>query len=1179
MLKTIARLALGVLLTATLAHAQAQVNESLETASIYVDAVNGNDSNPGTQGAPFQTISKAFSVATTNNYKDIGTLIVVNPGTYRETLNLIATQSTTSLPITVEAATNGTVIISGADVWTGWQAYSGKAGVYSQAWPYQWGECPGDTNPAAPYQEDILLRREMIFVNGQLLTQAMSMNQLVYPGMFYVDEANGVVYVYPPNGMDMDTATVEVPTRSIDLNLGGWSNVVFRGLTFQDSNACRSGRAVDVYYGASNVLFDTDVFQWNNAKGLTLDNPVSNVTVENSTAAYNGQTGFGDFQASGILWQNDVTEFNNWRGAMASFYAWGSAGAYFFQEHNGTLTNFTAAYNQTNGIHWDTDNADITAANVIAEGNLESGLFDEKNEGPVTISGSTIAGNNSAPGASTAGGGLMVRNSTNLAVTGTSLFENGAAQVSVVGQSGGITVTNWETGRVYNLVTGSITLLQNIFEGTSPVQYLLSDGLLTGTDWTTFQSTLISNSNTWWSGENALPFDVPTPSMNTYVDFGGWQNATGQDLSGSSFAQPSPDPSQSPLLPSGSPDFWMAVDNPTLNLAADGTAVFNVTVMPMGGFTGTVNLIVDGISEVPGLSGGLNTSSINTSGTAAVSLTSQPSIAAGYYPITVIANSGSMTHIAEFTLIVPTTSVRVTPATENFPSVQVNTSSAPLSVTLSNYGTAPLSIANFSLPTQFTESDNCNGSVAAGGSCTVNVTFTPNAAKTFSGQMLITDSDPTSPQAVGLNGTGLPAPVVTLSPGTLGFGLQAEGSSTTLTSVLSNVGQGELKISSMAMSGPMAAEFTESNTCGGSVAPGTSCNINVTFTPAGTGLRTATLTLTDNAATVTQTVYLSGNGSAPLALLSPLSVTFPGQVIHTSSMAKNITLKNNGGAPLDITSIAVTGANAGDFTQSNTCGTSVAAYAQCTISVSFIPQAAGTRSATLTVTDNSGSGTQTTALSGTGLSSAVTLTPTSVAFGSQTVGKKSAATKVTLKNASSSTLTISSVSLTGTNAADFTDSNYCGATLAPNASCAVYVHFDPTATGARAAALTFQTSSPDSPESVSLSGTGIQAAATLSSTSLDFGDVQVKTTSAPMAITLTNSGTASMTISGFSFTGTNKGWFAQTNTCGASLAAGGSCTISVTATPLSRTTGTASLSIKDSAPDSPQGVSLTATGD
>ncbi len=182
----------SVLSISSFAWGQANVDESQETAFLYVDATAGSDSNPGTQALPLKTIGKAVQLAVVNNQNSIGTRVTINPGTYRENIFMGATTTDTNLPITFQAATNGTVIVSGSVLYTGWQPDGGNSSIFKNAWPNKWGLCPA--NPTGPPEQSIVLRREMIFVNGTQLTQVLSRAQ-VLPGTFFVDEAGATVYV------------------------------------------------------------------------------------------------------------------------------------------------------------------------------------------------------------------------------------------------------------------------------------------------------------------------------------------------------------------------------------------------------------------------------------------------------------------------------------------------------------------------------------------------------------------------------------------------------------------------------------------------------------------------------------------------------------------------------------------------------------------------------------------------------------------------------------------------------------------------------------------------------------------------------------------------------------------------------------------------------------------------
>src|SRR5262249_9195904 len=163
--------------------------------------------------------------------------------TYREAVTLLVSGKDTTLPITFQAATTGTAIVSGADVWTGWKVYRGSSSIYTNIWPNKWGLCPLDSgSDSAPPEEDIVRRREMIVVNGSLTTQVMTLSAMRV-ATFYVDETHGTVYLWPPAGTNMNSATVEVPSRANLFTINGKSNIVLRGMTFQNANSCRDDAA------------------------------------------------------------------------------------------------------------------------------------------------------------------------------------------------------------------------------------------------------------------------------------------------------------------------------------------------------------------------------------------------------------------------------------------------------------------------------------------------------------------------------------------------------------------------------------------------------------------------------------------------------------------------------------------------------------------------------------------------------------------------------------------------------------------------------------------------------------------------------------------------------------------------------------------------------------------------
>src|SRR6266540_4062516 len=201
----------------------------------------------------------------------------------------------------------------------------------------------------------------------------------------------------------------------------------------------------------------------------------------------------------------------------------------------------------------------------------------------------------------------------------------------------------------------------------------------------------------------------------------------------------------------------------------------------------------------------------------------------------------------------------------------------------------------------------------------------------------------------------------------------------------------------------------------------------------------------------------TASNATPAANVSPSSLTFASQITGTTSAAQSAALTNTGSGALTISSIALAGTNAGDYTQSNTCPISpstLAAGAACTISVSFAPTATGSRTASVSITDDAAGSPHSLSLSGTGTapSPAVNLTPSSLDFGAQLVSTTSDAKAATLTNTGTGPLTISSIAIAGAGAAAYAQTNTCPtgpSTLAVNASCTISVTFAPTATGAR----------------------------------------------------------------------------------------------------------------------------------
>lgn len=381
------------------------------------------------------------------------------------------------------------------------------------------------------------------------------------------------------------------------------------------------------------------------------------------------------------------------------------------------------------------------------------------------------------------------------------------------------------------------------------------------------------------------------------------------------------------------------------------------------------------------------------------------------------------------------------------------------------------------------------------------------------------------------------------------------------------------------------------------------CNIDYSFTPTQPSEITDTMDLAEatpgmnpgfGLTTAAQTVTLTGDANPEAQfVVTPASLSF-GNVVVGQSSTLTFTVANPGAATLGLYGISVypngTASPPAEYTLGGTCDPSstsitVAAGTNCTVTVTFTPTTATSYPTTLTINNsvtNPEGATFTITGKGTSASTpTATLLPATVAFGNQTVNTSSASTSLTLSNTSGSTLNISGITIGGTNPDDFSDTTTCGATLEANTSCTITVAFKPASAAPFSATVSVADDASGSPQTTTLSGTGTAAAtptATLSPSTLSFGSETVNGTATAPALTLSNTSSVPLNISGVTIGGANPSDFAQASTCGSTLAANTSCSITVTFTPLSAAPFTASVSVADNASSSPQTTTLSGTG-
>jgi hypothetical protein len=228
------------------------------------------------------------------------------------------------------------------------------------------------------------------------------------------------------------------------------------------------------------------------------------------------------------------------------------------------------------------------------------------------------------------------------------------------------------------------------------------------------------------------------------------------------------------------------------------------------------------------------------------------------------------------------------------------------------------------------------------------------------------NSDGISDLAIPNRGSNGPAVTLFLSgptldffPSPLTFGTQNSGTiSSPQTFTLTNLGPATLSLNSVTASG----QFSQTNNCGTGLNKTDSCSTSVTFNPTGNGLQNSAIDFSDNFASGVQAVPLTGTGYGPFVTLSPTTLTFASQSVGSSSSAQAVSLTNQGPGVLTPTI-----QTAGDFNQTNNCGSFLAAGTSCVINVTFKPTSAGTRTGTITFVDNASGSPQSVSLSGIGV--------------------------------------------------------------------------------------------------------------------------------------------------------------------------------------------------------------------
>jgi hypothetical protein len=415
--------------------------------------------------------------------------------------------------------------------------------------------------------------------------------------------------------------------------------------------------------------------------------------------------------------------------------------------------------------------------------------------------------------------------------------------------------------------------------------------------------------------------------------------------------------------------------------------------------------------------------------------------------------------------------LNTSPASLDFGLVTVGSTGTPQTMTPSALG--PLTFSNISITGPFTEYDNCGTGLSNAATCTMDVYFKPTAAGDETGTITIDDNgffiDSTS---INLTGTGS---AISVTGGPLLFGNQAvKTASAVKTVTVTNKGTATITMGTVTVDETDFVIASNKCTSGLVLAAGANCTVSVVFKPKTTGAKKGALIIQDSDPSSPQIVGMTGTGTS-LVVLTPSSLTFPAQAVGTTSGLAKVTLTNNTGVSLTLSSPAVTATvpfavGMGPTSCSN--GQVVAAGQTCFIYVDFTPTSVGYPTGTLSVFDSDSTSPQTAPLSGTG--TGVEFTPSSITFATSSVGHQVSAA-VSITNVGTSTITFTAATITGPNASDFSTNNGdppCKGSIAPGGLCSFTAYFTPSIVGTENATYVIYDNSTGGSQSLPLTGAG-----------------------------------------------------------------------------------------------------------
>ena len=393
----------------------------------------------------------------------------------------------------------------------------------------------------------------------------------------------------------------------------------------------------------------------------------------------------------------------------------------------------------------------------------------------------------------------------------------------------------------------------------------------------------------------------------------------------------------------------------------------------------------------------------------------------------------------------------VSPTTLNFGPTLIGTITPAQTVTVTNTGGVTATISSVTPSGYYNTTSTC-GTLAAGQSCTIDVTYSPGFLGKTNGTVTIVDSTAGSPELVTITGSTFAA--LKMTPAKLNFGSVAIGStSQPQTVTLTNAQAVSASVTSIATSG----NYSQTNNCPASLAAGASCAITVVFSPTMNTAIPGVLWTTTGTFEAPSPVALTGTGTGSVSShvsFSPSSAVF-GNKTDNNLVQKNITMTNTSSSTgLTVSSISAVGSPV--YQISSNCPPVLSPNGSCTLFLSFL----ATRvvlpvsyPSAITVVDSDAGSPHVVGISG-AEPAEIVFTPKTLSFPAQQVGTTTTKT-LTLRNQDSATALLLFSQASGEFSVAAGGSAPCGASLAAGQQCTFNVSFTPTRTGLITGEITF----------------------------------------------------------------------------------------------------------------------------